>query len=81
MSLDHWSEAVIAVHEYAPGTQGTIEGRRDISSGRSAADRRTAGNISSGLCFTALAYSADGCILFAGAILRSIDWMCQFRCY
>lgn len=46
--------------------QGTIEGRRDIKGGRLAADRRSAGNLDSGACFTSLTYSADGSFLLAG---------------
>lgn len=47
-------------------TQGTIEGRRDLRGGRLAGDRRAAGNLSSGACFTSLTYSADGAQLLAG---------------
>lgn len=48
--------------------QATIEGRRDVRGGRLAADRRAAGNMSSGAAFTSLAYSADGSwLLAAGA--------------
>jgi WD40 repeat protein len=46
--------------------QGTIEGRRDIKGGRLASDRRSAGNLDSGACFTSLTYSADGSFLLAG---------------
>jgi len=45
--------------------QGTIEGRRDIAGGRLAADRRAAGNSTSGQCFTSLVFSADGAFLLA----------------
>ena len=45
--------------------QGTIEGRRDITRGRLAGDRRAAGNRGSGQCFTSLAFSADGSFLLA----------------
>ena len=47
-------------------TQGSIEGRRDIAGGRSSTDRRAAGNLASGACFTSLAFSADGSFLLAG---------------
>ncbi|KAI5123252.1 hypothetical protein M0805_001341 [Coniferiporia weirii] len=43
-----------------------IEGRRDISGGRKADDRRSAANSSSGKCFNSLAYTADGSCLLAG---------------
>ncbi|KAF5453210.1 hypothetical protein F2P56_028127 [Juglans regia] len=43
----------------------TIEGRRDISSGRLQKDRRSAANSTSGKYFTTLCYSADGSYIFA----------------
>lgn len=43
-----------------------IEGRKDISGGRKADDRRSAANSSSGKSFNSLAYSADGSCLLAG---------------
>lgn len=43
-----------------------IEGRRDVSGGRKADDRRSAANSSSGKCFNSLAYTADGSCLLAG---------------
>lgn len=46
--------------------QGTIEGRRDIASGRLAGDKRSLVNTASGQCFTSLTYSADGSQLLAG---------------
>lgn len=58
-----------SIHLWNPGDavlEGVIEGRRDIKGGRLASDRRAAGNMSSGAAFTSLAYSADGCYLFAG---------------
>jgi periodic tryptophan protein 2 len=45
---------------------GTLEGRRDIARGRLQSDRRAAGNLGSGQCFTSLAFSADGAFLLAG---------------
>ncbi|KAL5499177.1 PWP2 [Sanghuangporus vaninii] len=43
-----------------------IEGRRDVSGGRKADDRRSAANSSSGKSFNSLAYTADGSCLLAG---------------
>lgn len=43
----------------------TIEGRRDISSGRLQTDRRSAANSTSGKYFTTLCYSADGSYILA----------------
>ncbi|KAJ2521226.1 U3 snoRNP protein [Coemansia sp. RSA 1939] len=45
---------------------GSIEGRRDISGGRKANDRRTAANSSSGKSFSTLCYSADGTAVLGG---------------
>ena len=45
---------------------GIIEGRRDISGGRKADDRRTAANSESGKSFTSIAYTADGSCVIAG---------------
>jgi len=43
----------------------TIEGRRDIASGRLMTDRRSAANSTSGKFFTTLCYSADGSYILA----------------
>lgn len=57
----------ISFWDVGRGSQTTlIEGRRDISGGRKADDRRSAANSSSGKCFNSLAYSADGSCLLAG---------------
>ncbi|THH11416.1 hypothetical protein EW145_g645 [Phellinidium pouzarii] len=57
----------IAFWDVALGKQTTlIEGRKDISGGRKADDRRSAANSSSGKCFNSLAYTADGSCLLAG---------------
>lgn len=51
-------------------SQGFIEGRRDIKGGRLASDRRAAGNLDSGACFSSLSYGADGSFLLAGELGR-----------
>ncbi|CAM0142760.1 unnamed protein product [Umbelopsis sp. WA50703] len=43
-----------------------IEGRKDISGGRKAADRVTAENSASGKCFNSLCYTADGSSIIGG---------------
>lgn len=48
--------------------------RKDIRGGRLMSDRRSAGNLASG-AFTALQYSADGSLLFAGG---SSKWACVY---
>ena len=46
--------------------EGTIEGRRDMSGGKTIGDKRSASNIVAGKSFKTLAYSADGALLLAG---------------
>uniref|UniRef100_A0A7R9V1J8 Small-subunit processome Utp12 domain-containing protein n=1 Tax=Chlamydomonas euryale TaxID=1486919 RepID=A0A7R9V1J8_9CHLO len=53
-------------------TEGIIEGRRDIRGGRLASDRRAAGNLDSGACFTSLVYGADGTFLVAGGASKYV---------
>ncbi|KAG1660074.1 hypothetical protein FOA52_006420 [Chlamydomonas sp. UWO 241] len=52
--------------------EGIIEGRRDIKGGRLAADRRAAGNLDSGACFTSITYGADGSFLLAGGASKYV---------
>eukprot|EP00897_Mesotaenium_endlicherianum_P009036 jgi/Mesen1/8160/ME000438S07262 len=52
--------------------QGSIEGRRDVTGGRLAGDRQTAGNSSAGKAFHSLAYSADGAFLLAAGSSKFI---------
>ena len=59
-------------HGEGPLLQGSIEGRRDIAGGRLSTDRRAAGNLSSGACFTSLAFSADGSFLLAGGASKFV---------
>eukprot|EP00842_Homolaphlyctis_polyrhiza_P001800 jgi/Hompol1/2620/HPOL_002982-RA len=44
----------------------SIEGRKDISGGRSETDRTTAENSASGKCFTSLCFTSDGSAIIAG---------------
>ncbi|KMZ72694.1 Periodic tryptophan protein 2 [Zostera marina] len=53
----------------------SIEGRRDITSGRLMTDRRSAANSTSGKCFTTLCYSADGSYILAGG---SSKYICMY---
>jgi periodic tryptophan protein 2 len=49
------------------GTQETgLDGRRDISGGRKATDRRTAANVAGTKSFNTVTYSADGSVVLAG---------------
>ncbi|EME42958.1 hypothetical protein DOTSEDRAFT_72397 [Dothistroma septosporum NZE10] len=43
-----------------------LDGRRDVSGGRKATDRRTAANVAGTKSFGTIAYSADGTVLVAG---------------
>ena len=43
-----------------------VDGRRDVSGGRKASDRRTASNVSGNKAFNTIAYSMDGSCLLAG---------------
>eukprot|EP00798_Chlamydomonas_sp_ICE-L_P014256 gene14256-20229_t len=52
--------------------QSFIEGRRDIKGGRLQSDRRAAGNLSSGACFTSVTYSADGSFIIAGGASKFV---------
>jgi periodic tryptophan protein 2 len=52
--------------------QGFIEGRRDIKGGRLASDRRAAGNLDSGACFSSLSYGADGSFLITGGLSKYV---------
>ncbi|CAG9460299.1 unnamed protein product [Pedinophyceae sp. YPF-701] len=52
--------------------QGIAEGRRDVAGGRSVADRRAAGNATSGQCFTSMVYSADGTVIIAGGTSKFV---------
>lgn len=57
----------IAFFDVNAGKQtGLIEGRKDISGGRSVYDPRTAKNNASGKAFNSLCYSGDGSLLLAG---------------
>jgi len=57
----------IAFFDVAGGRQtGIIEGRRDISGGRSLYDGRTAQNNAGNKAFNSVCYSADGTLLLAG---------------
>ncbi|KIM22567.1 hypothetical protein M408DRAFT_18150 [Serendipita vermifera MAFF 305830] len=57
----------IAFFDVAGGRQtGIIEGRRDISGGRSLYDGLTAQNAAGGKMFNSLCYSGDGSLLLAG---------------
>ena len=53
---------------------GIMQARKDLHGGRLMSDRRTAGNSATG-AFTALQYSADGSLLFAGG---SSKWVCVY---
>ncbi|CAK4030952.1 Periodic tryptophan 2 [Lecanosticta acicola] len=46
--------------------EGGMDGRRDVSGGRKATDRRTAANVAGTKSFGAIAYSTDGSVLIAG---------------
>lgn len=46
--------------------EGGMDGRRDVSGGRKATDRRTAANVAGTKSFGAIAYSTDGTVLIAG---------------
>lgn len=49
------------------GTQETgLDGRRDISGGRKATDRRTAANVAGTKSFNTVTYSGDGTVIIAG---------------
>lgn len=53
----------------------SVEGRRDVASGRRVGERRAAVNSTVGKCFTSIAYTADGeCVLAGG---RS-KYMCLY---
>eukprot|EP00892_Ulva_mutabilis_P004509 jgi/Ulvmu1/242/UM001_0246.1 len=54
---------------------GVIEARRDLRGGRLMTDRRTVDNTAAGRAFTALRYSADGALLFAGGMTK---WVCVY---
>ena len=51
-----------------------MQARKDVGGGRLMSDRRSAGNSATG-AFTALQYSADGALLFAGG---SSKWVCVY---
>lgn len=56
---------------------GVIEGRKDISGGRLADDRRTAKNNAASKHFNSLAYTADGSCLIAGG---NSKYVCIYDC-
>ncbi len=45
---------------------GIIEGKRDLMSGRLAADKITAKHAAAGKCFKSICYTADGSCMLAG---------------
>lgn len=45
---------------------GSIEGRKDLGTGRRKTDMITAKRMATGRCFSSLCYSADGCCILAG---------------